>query len=69
MNKIRSVLIKYILCADSDSLRLMFITANELAGGLADCDALDPASADVVSQLMTMNDQQKTAVCGFIQTL
>ena len=52
MNKIHSVLIRYILRADDNHLRKMFIAANTFAGGLiADRDALDNVSEAIISHL------------------
>ena len=70
MNKMQSVLIRYILRADNDHLRNMFIAANVFAGGLiADRDALDNVSEAVITHLQTMTGEERVMTLKYIHAL
>ena len=70
MNKVQSVLIRYILCADDDHLKKMFIGANVFAGGLmADRDALDNVSEAVITHLQTMTEEERIMTLKYIRAL
>ena len=70
MNKIQSVLIRYILRADDDHLKKMFIAANVFAGGLiADRDALDNVSEEVITHLQTMTEEERNMTLKYIHAL
>lgn len=66
MNIMRSVTIKYILNADPDHLKKMFIAANTFAGGLTDADKLDPMTEYIIDKLQGMKYLDKEMVYGLI---
>lgn len=70
MNKMHSVLIKYILRADDVHLKKMFIAANVFAGGLiADRDALDNVSEAIITHLQTMTEEERVMTLKYIHAL
>ena len=70
MNKMQSVLIRYILRANTGHLRMMFIAANEFAGGLiTERDSLDNVSEAIITHLQTMTEEERVMTLKYIHAL
>lgn len=69
MNVLQKILIKYILRADNNYLKKMFIAADVFADGLTDRDALDSVSAAIITHLQTMAEEEKVMTLKYIHAL
>ena len=65
----RKILANFVQQAEDNHLRLLFMAASELAGGLTDRDALDDVSEAVIRHLQTMSEEERVMTLRFIHSL